>query len=81
MMERFDAGQERSFWRGYYFSAYTTKLESGEIVVTLRFNENGIMFDLERDSWLAFRNLLRRAWEHPEVRRLWDDEVLRYGEF
>jgi hypothetical protein len=81
MMERFDAGHERSFWRGYYLSAYTTKLESGEIVVTFRFNENGIMFELERDSWLAFRNLLRRAWEHPEVRRLWDDEVLRYGEF
>jgi hypothetical protein len=24
--------------------------------------------------------LLRRAWEHPEVRRLWDEEMLRYGE-
>lgn len=81
MMERFDAEQERSFWSGYYLSAYTTKLESGEIVITFRFNENGIMFELERGSWLAFRSLLRRAWEHPEVRRLWADEVLRYGEF
>lgn len=81
MMVRFDSEHEGSFWRGYYFSAYTTKLESGEIVVTFRCNENGITFDLERGSWRAFRNLLRRAWEHPEVCRLWESEVLRYGEF
>jgi Uncharacterised protein family (UPF0175) len=81
MMDRFDSEQEGSFWRSYYFSAYTTRLESGEIVVTFRCNENGIMFDLERGAWLAFRNPLGRAWEHPEVRRLWEDEVLRYGEF
>jgi hypothetical protein len=81
MMDRFDSEQDGSFWRGFYFSAYTTKLESGEIVVTFRCNENGITFDLEHDSWQAFRNLLRRAWEHPEVRRLWEGEVQRYGEF
>jgi hypothetical protein len=81
VMERFDSDREGSFWRGYYLSAYTTKLEGGEIVVTFRFNENGILFELERSSWQTFRNLLRRAWEHPEVRRLWHDEVLRYGEF
>lgn len=81
MMERFDSEQEGSSWRGYYFSAYTNRSEGGEIVVTFRCNENGITFDLEGGYWLTFRNLLRRAWEHPEVRRLWDDEVLRYGEF
>ena len=62
-------------------SAYTKKLETGEVVLTFRFNENGIIFDLERGSWQAFRNLLHRASKHPEVRRLWDDAVLRYGEF
>jgi len=81
MMERFDAEHEESFWRGYCLSAYTKKLETGEVVVSFRFNENGIMFDLEGGSWQAFRNLLHRAWKHPEVRRLWDDSVLRYGEF
>lgn len=81
MMERFDAEHEGSFWRGYYFSAYTTKSESGEIAITFRFNEAGIAFDLELGSWLAFRSLLGRAWEHPVVRRLWNYEVLRYGEF
>lgn len=81
MMELFDAEREESFWRGYYLSAYTKKLETGEAVVTFRFNENGMQFDLERACWQAFRNLLHRAWEHPEVRRLWNDAVLRYGEF
>lgn len=81
MMERFDADQEESLWRGYYLSAYTKKLETGEVVVTLRLNESLIQFDLERGSWQTFRNLVRRAWEHPEVRRSWNDMVLRYGEF
>jgi hypothetical protein len=81
MMERFDCDSEQSHWRGYYLSAYTTKLETGEIVVTFRLSENGIQFDLERGSWQTFRNLARRAWEHPEVRRLWNEMVLRYGEF
>jgi hypothetical protein len=40
MMERFDAEHEESFWRGYYLSAYTKKLETGEALVTFRFNEN-----------------------------------------
>jgi hypothetical protein len=81
MMERFDSDREGSFWHGYYLSAYTRKLESSEIIVTFRSNENGITFHLERGAWQAFRNLLRRAWEHPVVRRLWEGEVLRYGEF
>jgi len=80
-MERFDSDSEQSHWRGYYLSAYTTKLRTGEIAVTFRLNENGIQFDLERGSWQTFRNLVRRAWEHPEVRRLWNEMVLRYGEF
>jgi hypothetical protein len=80
MLERFDSEHDRSFWRGYYFFAYTAMLETGEIDIAFRANNNGITFHLERAAWLAFRNLLRRAWEHPEVRRLWDDEMLRYGE-
>jgi len=81
MMERFDAEREGSFWRGYYLSAYTKKLETGEVVITFRLNENGVQFDLERGSWQTFRKLVHRAWEHPEVRRFWNDMVLRYGEF
>jgi hypothetical protein len=80
MLDRFDSEHDRSFWRGYYFFAFTLKLETGEIDIAFRANNNGITFHLERAAWLAFRNLLRRAWEHPEVRRLWDEEMLRYGE-
>ena len=80
MLEHFDWEHDRSFWRGYYFFASTSKLESGEIDIVFRANHNGITFHLERGAWLAIRNLLRRAWEHPEVCRLWDEEMLRYGE-
>lgn len=81
MMERFEPEREGSFWRGYYLSAYPKKLETGEVVVTFRFNESLIQLDLERESWQTFRSLVRRAWEHPEVRRFWNDMVLQYGEF
>jgi hypothetical protein len=80
MLGRFDSEHDRSVWRGYYFFAHATKLDDGEISIVFRGNDNGITFHLERSVWLTLRNLLRRAWEHPEVRRLWDEEVLRYGE-
>jgi len=81
MMERFEPEQEESYWRGYYFSAYASKTAGSEVVITLRLNESGITFHLDCTAWQTFRDLLRRAWEHPEVRRFWKDMVLRYGEF
>ena len=81
MLERFDSEHDRSVWRGYYFFAHATKSESGEIDVVFRANDNGITFHLEHTIWLTIRNLVHRAWEHPEVCRLWDEEVLQYGEF
>jgi hypothetical protein len=80
MLERFDVEHENSSWRGYYFYACTQPLNTGTLGVSFRANHNGITFYLERSSWLAIRNLVRRAWEHPEVRRLWEEEMLRYGE-
>ena len=80
MLERFDSEHDRSVWRGYYFFAHATKLDDGEIGIVFRANDNGITFHLERSVWATLRNLLHRAWKHPEVRRLWDEEMLRYGE-
>lgn len=80
MMERLDVEHDQSFWRGYYFFAHTQPLVTGGLGVAFRANHNGITFHLERSAWLAIRNLLRHAWEHPEVRRLWEEEMLRYGE-
>ena len=80
MMEKLDIEHDESFWRGYYFFANTQPLVTGALGIGFRANNNGIKFYLERSAWLAIRNLLRRAWEHPEVRRLWDEEMMRYGE-
>jgi hypothetical protein len=81
MMERFEPEQDESYWRGYYFSAYASKTAGSEVVITLRLNESGITFHLDCTAWQTFRDLLRRAWELPEVRRFWNDMVLRYSEF
>jgi hypothetical protein len=80
MMERLDVEHDQSFWRGYYFLAYTQPLVTGALGIAFRANHNGITFHLERDAWLAIRTMLRHAWEHPEVRRVWDEESMRYGE-
>lgn len=80
MLERFDVEQENSSWRGYYFFASTESLVTGGLGIAFRANHNGITFHLERNPWLAIRNMVRRAWEHPEVRRLWEEEMMRYGE-
>ena len=80
MMEKLDVEHDQSFWRGYYFFANTQPFVTGGLGVGFRANHNGIKFHLERSAWLAIRKLLRRAWEHPEVRRLWEEEMMRYGE-
>ena len=80
MMERLNVEHDQNFWRGYYFLAYTEQLEDGALGVAFRANHNGITFHLERSAWLAIRNLIQRAWQHPEVQRLWEEETLRYGE-
>jgi hypothetical protein len=32
------------------------------------------------EHWQAIQNLFRRAWQAPEVRRLWDALAREYGE-
>lgn len=80
ILERLDVKRELIFWEGRYFLAYTGCDEAEVIGVNFRARENGITFDFHGDDWKSIRNLFRRAWQAPEVRRLWDALVLEYGE-
>ena len=42
--------------------------------------ENGIAFGFPMEDWQSIQKLFRRAWQAPQVRRLWDALVLEYGE-
>jgi hypothetical protein len=80
MLEEFDPNLEDSVWRGYYFSAYTTKAETSGQMVCLRSEATGITFTLNQSDWSAIHNMALRAWEKSEVRRLWDQWAHDYGE-
>ena len=80
MLEEFDPKREDSCWRGYYFFAYTTRSDTGDFMVSFRSEANGITFTFSQSDWSAIRNMTRRAWEQSEVRRLWDQQALEYGE-
>jgi hypothetical protein len=80
ILERLDVKRELIFWEGRYFLAYTGCDADEVIGVNFRARENGITFDFHGDDWKSIRNLFRRAWQAPEVRRLWDALVLEYGE-
>ncbi|MFI5095669.1 MAG: hypothetical protein ACHQIK_19755 [Candidatus Acidiferrales bacterium] len=80
ILERLDVKRELIFWEGRYFLAYTWRDETDKIGVSFRARENGITFAFHGDDWQSIRKLFRRAWQAPEVSRLWDAQALEYGE-
>ncbi len=80
LLEELDLERDLCQWQGYYFYAHTEILENDERGVFFFARENGITFGFPMDHWQSIRNLFRRAWQAPEVRRLWDALALEYGE-
>jgi hypothetical protein len=80
LLDEFDPKQEDADWKGYYFSAYTTKGEVGDLMVCFRSEATGITFTLSQGDWSAIFNMTRRVWEKSEVRRLWEQWTHDYGE-
>jgi hypothetical protein len=80
ILQRLDVTRDLIFWEGRYFLAYTGYDEEEKIGVNFRARDNGITFDFHGDDWRSIRDLFRRAWQAPEVRRFWDAKALEYGE-
>jgi hypothetical protein len=80
LLEELDLQRELCQWQGYYFYAHTEILENDERGVFFFARENGITFGFPMEHWQSIRNLFRRAWQAPEVRRLWDALAREYGE-
>jgi hypothetical protein len=80
LLEELDLERDLCQWQGYYFYAHTEILENGERGVFFFARENGITFGFPMEHWQSIRNLFRRAWQAPEVRRLWDALAREYGE-
>jgi hypothetical protein len=80
LLEELDLERDLCQWQAYYFYAHTEILENDERGVFFFARENGITFGFPMEHWQSIRNLFRRAWQAPEVRRLWDALALEYGE-
>jgi hypothetical protein len=80
LLEELDLERDLCQWQGYYFYAHTEILENDERGVFFFARENGITFGFPMEHWQAIQNLFRRAWQAPEVRRLWDALAREYGE-
>ena len=80
ILERLDVKRELIFWEGRYFLAYTRCDVKDAIGVNVRARDNGITFNFCGEDWQSIKKLFRRAWQAPEVRRVWDSLALEYGE-
>jgi hypothetical protein len=80
LLEQLDLERDLCQWQGYYFYAHTEILENDERGVFFFARENGITFGFPMEHWQSIRKLFQRAWQAPEVRRLWDALALEYGE-
>ncbi len=80
LLEELDLERDLCQWQGYYFYAHTEILENDERGVFFFARENGITFGFPMEHWQSIRKLFERAWQAPEVRRLWDALALEYGE-
>ena len=80
LLEELDLERDLCQWQGYYFYAHTEILENNERGVFFFARENGITFGFPMEHWQSIRKLFQRAWQAPEVRRLWDALAREYGE-
>jgi len=80
ILERLEVRRVLIAWNGRYFLAYTVADEKDAVGVNFRARDNGITFNFRSDDWQSIKKLFRRAWQAPQVRRLWDALALEYGE-
>jgi hypothetical protein len=86
MIERFramlfglQADQELQHWDSEMFFAYTSR-NGDEIDASFRAKDNGITFGFSPQEWSALKRLFTKAWNTPEVSRIWDKLTQEYGE-
>src|SRR4029077_18409282 len=80
MLMALASGASNRCWNGAYFVGWGVKSDANDTVVCFRAHDNGITFTFSEDEWQTVCELVRRAWEMPDVRMAWDRLVLEYGE-
>ncbi len=80
MLTTLAADRQRQ-WSGAHFFGYVAgNSGSADAGVWFRGAEHGITVGLSLQDWASLQALFQRAWDSPDVRRVWDTLTQDYGE-
>lgn len=79
LLEEWDATVANSHWKGRYFFGYTVAGGGAEPHIWVRC-EGSATFGFGQTEWASVQECFRRAWEIPELQRIWNELTLEYGE-
>jgi hypothetical protein len=79
LLESWDSTAQNARWNGRNFFAYTAGSSDANPRVWVRC-EGSATFGFSDAEWRSLKECFRRAWEMPELQRVWDELSMEYGE-
>jgi hypothetical protein len=79
LLELWNSAMPNSFWNGHSFFGYTSASSEPEPRIWIRC-EGRTTFGFSDAEWAAVKECFRRAWEMPELQRVWNELAMEYGE-
>lgn len=79
LLAEWDSSAQNSYWNGYYFYAYTPATNDVNPRIWVRCN-GSTTFGFSDAEWTSLKECFRRAWEMPELQRVWNELSMEYGE-
>jgi hypothetical protein len=79
LLERWNSAEPNSFWEGHFFFGYTSASSEPEPRIWIR-SEGRTTFGFSDAEWASLKKCFHRAWEMPELQRVWNELAMEYGE-
>ncbi|MDR3792281.1 MAG: hypothetical protein P4L03_02765 [Terracidiphilus sp.] len=79
LLDHWDSSAQNARWNGSNFFAYTSGSSEANPRVWVRC-EGSATFGFSDEEWVSLKECFRRAWEMPELQRVWDELSMEYGE-
>jgi hypothetical protein len=79
LLDEWDSSAQNAHWNGRYFFGYTSDSSDADPRVWIRC-EGSATFGFSDAEWASLRKSFLRAWEMPELQRVWNELSMEYGE-
>lgn len=80
LLEDWDITRANSYRNGHYFFGYTAASDEESMPHIWLRCEGSASFGFMDAEWASLRECFRRAWQMPELQRIWNELSLEYGE-